>query len=114
MKFAIDPNYQHIYENGCLDYALSCMAKAESFDNYIEFLKGEPVASFTNDDDWELVDNVITYRTETDTEYKEELEATMVIEMNGEYILHSLQSPSCFFLSEPESKNHKLRMVYVD
>ncbi len=112
MRFAIDPMYQHIYENGCLDYALDCMAKAGSFDNYIEFLKGEPVASFTIDDEWELVDNIITYCKGTDEE--ETLEATMVIEMNGEYILHSLQSSSMFFLSEPESKNHSLRMVYVD
>ena len=110
MVLHVDEFYKEFYEQGHLNYAISCLAEQGSFDKYTEWLKTEPVAMFTNTEDWGMAGDDIVYKLGEEDEEKYPI--GMVIETPTDKILHSPEgSQSMFYKVMPQNK---LTALYVD
>ena len=113
MTISIKKDHQ-LYHTS-MQYALSCMAEAGTFEKYYVWLKTEPVASFKTDEGWSYnkKEDTITY-TEDETDdgiYVETYPVTAHITLDDELILHSTRAMSFFFrLNHDDS----VTALYVD
>ena len=109
MKALVKPHALPVYESGFLNYALSCLLEQGDFDKYAEWLKTEPVCTFTNTEHWTKTNDTLVYQDEED---KQVHEITLTLEINGEFIYHSLGAGNSFFFRE--LAEGKVEALYVD
>ena len=111
MKVLVDEFYKELYESGHLDYALSMLARQDSVDEWVEWLQHEPIAMFTNTEDYKRDDSHIVY---DDGDHKpEKYLISMIIELdNGDTLFHSAEgSQSMFYQLLPDDS---VRAIYID
>ena len=104
--------YDDLYKSGFLDYALSCLEEQGSFTKYVEWLKTEPVAMFTNEDNYTKEGDFITYSDDDEDSQDIRSHITMKIELNGKLIYHSLGQGGSFFFKKLDG--NRLLALYVD
>ena len=117
MTINIDPFFAEYYEQGHLDYAINEMARWNSVDEWVEYLKHEPIAFFQNTTEWTLVyngeENIVTWTDPEGSGEKEEHEVGMMIKMpNGDLLLHCPNGSASMFYQPGEDGT--LRAIYID
>ena len=112
MKLTVIEDMKDFYGQGHLDYALTCMEEQGSFDKYASWLKTQPVATFTNDDEWEYDEDTKNIGYMIGSEDEEIFPVTLIIELNDDVIFHSaLGSQSMFYKLNGDNS---LKALYVD
>jgi len=109
-------NHEEVYNDGLVDYVLSCIAKAGSIEKHTEWQKTQPVASHQNNIEFTKVGNMIVWKDAcADTEYRdpdEEYPITATLTINNETIHHALSSHSSYLFIEAEDGS--ITALYVD
>jgi len=111
MKLVITTGYEDIYKSGFLDYALSSCCTQQSFKAYAEYLKTQPVMSFTDEENWSLHNGTIMYSDSGQDEYYN-ITAEFTHPHSKERILHSVEAGSSWFFLVGEDS--ELTALYVD
>ena len=118
----VNKEADEFYKQGHLDYVLTNLNKFDKISLWMEYLKHEPIAYFTNANDWTFEGTTIYYNRGTEDE--EVYEATMQIVLDGnkteedeevhysEILYHSIEASQSMFF-QPIDDTH-MRMIYVD
>lgn len=108
---AIDEFYKEFYGQGHLDYALTSLLNAGGFYGYAEWLKTQPVSSFTDTTHYSLdMDNdSIVYK---DDEVTESYAIGMMISMGTGIVIHSPESSQSMFYNL--NNDGTVTALYVD
>lgn len=106
MLVDVDSFYKEYYEHGHMDYILGTIQEHDTIDEWISWLKTEPIGFFEDNENYTLEGHEIKYQDE------EVYAISMVVTHGQDVLFHSADGPTSMFYRLNDDDT--ITGIYVD